>query len=289
MSWTRICSIETLGELNLSGCPTRLLSLLRSSPPTNSMSVLQTLYVKGFLKAPKPLVKLFINNAFLRAEYARVGKEFGVEMPPVDADVEEATDEDGDNGGKLPEETDQMDDDDEDEVEREEPRKGDGLDGAEDTVSGEGAGNLGGVGTRTGKKSRRDWTGAYSTTAAGGTRPPDAESASDYDEDEDADEEEEVSIGGLEERRTRGRRAPDELEDEVNGGNDGGDDDDDDEDDFLDGGAELENLEELDLEMENILDEFEGELAMEEADLVPRHDDDEEEQEDEDDEEPHLD
>lgn len=48
----------------------------------------QTLTQKGLLKAPKPLVNLFRNNAFLRAEYARAGKEYGQEMPLHDDEDE---------------------------------------------------------------------------------------------------------------------------------------------------------------------------------------------------------
>lgn len=46
----------------------------------------QTLSLKGLLKAPKPLVNLFRNNAFLRAEYAKAGKEYGQDVPLHDDD-----------------------------------------------------------------------------------------------------------------------------------------------------------------------------------------------------------
>ncbi|CAN0418836.1 unnamed protein product, partial [Hapterophycus canaliculatus] len=49
----------------------------------------ETLSIKGLLKAPKPLVNLFRNNAFLRAEYARAGKDYGQELPPLHDDDDE--------------------------------------------------------------------------------------------------------------------------------------------------------------------------------------------------------
>ncbi|CAM9613723.1 unnamed protein product [Ectocarpus fasciculatus] len=56
----------------------------------------QTLSLKGLLKAPKPLVNLFRNNAFLRAEYAKAGKEYGQDVPMHD-------DDDDDNDATLDE------------------------------------------------------------------------------------------------------------------------------------------------------------------------------------------
>lgn len=54
----------------------------------------QTLSLKGLLKAPKPLVNLFKNNAFLRAEYAKAGKEYGQDVPLHDDDEDEADNDD---------------------------------------------------------------------------------------------------------------------------------------------------------------------------------------------------
>ncbi|CBJ26891.1 Derlin (Degradation in endoplasmic reticulum protein) (Der1-like protein) [Ectocarpus siliculosus] len=56
----------------------------------------QTLSLKGLLKAPKPLVNLFRNNAFLRAEYAKAGKEYGQDVPLHDDDDDHEEDDDSD-------------------------------------------------------------------------------------------------------------------------------------------------------------------------------------------------
>lgn len=60
-----------------------------SSQSSCSPPPYQTLSVKGLLKAPKPLVNLFRKNAFLRAEYAKAGKEYGQDLPLHDDDDDE--------------------------------------------------------------------------------------------------------------------------------------------------------------------------------------------------------
>lgn len=256
------------------------------------------MYIKGFLRAPKPLVNLFRNNAYLRAEYTRAGREFGVEMPPLDLEgdddpqsLQEGSDE---TAGESEEERAEVDD--EDEGDSEELVSSEEMGSSSERDGDEGAGERS---VTRGPVTDRDDRRQDTAEGISDDDEEDDDDESDYDED---DTEEEGDNGGdwaqgdgngsVVEPSTR--EGPDDVDEGVRGregasvdshrglgraGVDRTEGEGDGEDEFFEDDDDLKDLVELDVEMENILDEFEDELVGDDE-RAPLYDGDEDDDDD---------